>query len=112
MIFGRLLQVVHGYPRFHNMTQDDLTLMREIIISVIKETVNGKIDTLRQEVTARGEQRNEDMKRIMPIILAYENGERRIDDAKASGKVVLWLAGFVTATGGAYLIVRQIFFRV
>lgn len=80
------------------------------IVSTIKETVNGKIDTLTRKVDDHNLSHEKDMRRILPIIEAFEAAERRVDDAKSAGKSVLWISGVITAIGGAYLIIKQIFF--
>lgn len=77
---------------------------RKSTAEAIRLTVNGKIDDMKKT-------HEQDMKRMMPIILAYEGAERRLEDAKTSGKAILWVAGFITALGGAWLVLKTIFFR-
>lgn len=42
------------------------------------------------------------MERALPVIEAYE-------DTLKDGKRILWLAGFITAVGGAWLVLTKIF---
>lgn len=92
----------------------DLVMIREYIVEAVADSVklnvNGKIDAMRGEIRAHNARHEEDMLKILPIIEAFETSERAVNTAKASGKIILWLAAFITAVGGAYLIVRQIFY--
>ena len=98
------------------MTPAQVAKMDETIREAIQLHVNGKIDGMRLEL---GEIRRNigdhnvkheaDMARMMPVIEAFEEGQRDIHSAKKAGKIVLWLAATVTAIGGAYLIIIQIF---
>jgi hypothetical protein len=91
----------------------DLVMIREYIVDAVavsvKLNVNGKIDAMRTEIANHNAKHEEDMVRILPIIEAFETSERAVNTAKASGKVVLWVAGFISAVGGAFLIIKQIF---
>ncbi len=91
------------------MTEDDLKVLRAEIAFAIKTTVNGKIDDMRDDLKEHNEKHEQDMERLMPIIQAYESSEAALSGAKASGKVLLWIAGFITAIGGAWLILKSIF---
>lgn len=81
----------------------------EIAVSV-RLVVNGKIDKIDAKLDAHNAQHETDMIRIMPALLAYEDAQRFAKDAQRSGKVVIWIAGTITAIGSAYLIVMQILF--
>lgn len=95
---------------------------RRSTADVIRVIVNGKIDDAREELRLRSLEVKEDldkynlkhdndMARIMPVLEAYETSQRVLTDAKISGKVILYISGFVTALGSAYLITRQIFMK-
>ena len=75
----------------------------------IQETVNGKIDNLKKDIANHNKKHDDDMNRLMPIIQSYESTQRHLADARTSGKAVLWIAGFITAIGSAYLIIMNIF---
>lgn len=75
----------------------------------IRVTVNGKIDTLKGIMDQHNDKHEKDMQRIMPVIEAFEESKQFAKSAKTSGLVILWLAGFITAVGSAFLILRSIF---
>ena len=101
------------------MTEEILTAVRE----EIKVTVNGKIDNIRNileyqnselraaklNLEVHNAKHERDMQRILPVIEAFEYSERRVEDAQSAGWLLIKLSGFVTALGGAYLIIRQVF---
>lgn len=98
------------------MDEETKDLMVNEIRAAIQKQVNGKIDTLGQMMEEHVkvclpaiEQRNEDMARMMPVVLAFEEGQRDLKSAKKGGKAILWLAATITAIGSAYLIIRNIF---
>lgn len=82
---------------------------RKSTAEAIQVTVNGKIDKLRIEVDDHNLSHAKDMQRIIPVIEAFEASEQFAKSAKTSGLVILWLAGFITAVGSAFLILRNIF---
>jgi hypothetical protein len=91
-----------------------LKVIREEISDAIKVTVNGKIDSLRTEVSDHNIQNEVYLKRIMPVVEAYEASEKFSADAQKSGmfvaKVMGWIVGTIISVGSAYLIIRDIFF--
>jgi hypothetical protein len=95
------------------MTKAEIAAIREGVGNAIKVNVNGKIDVLRREIEEHNKRHEQDMVRILPIIEAYEASERFAEDAKRNGKkaimAVLWTGTFVTAVGGGWLILRQLF---
>lgn len=93
------------------MTDQELKIMREEIAFVMKTTVNGKIDQIDRKLTEHNEKHEKDFERMVPIIEAYESGQQDLKTATKAGKFVLWMAATVTAIGGAYLVVRMIFFN-
>ena len=97
------------------MTPEQLELFlkdnRESTAKAIQITVNGKIDKIRERLDAHCEKQERDWDRIMPVVVAFETTNRALDDAKTSGKVILWVTGFITAVGGAWLVCRSIFFH-
>lgn len=74
----------------------------------IRFNVNGKIDRMQAGLNEHNVKHEQDMDRMMPVILAFENGQRDLETAKKGGRVVLWIAGTITALGGAYLVLIQI----
>lgn len=82
---------------------------RESTAKAIQETVNGKIDNMRKEINDHNKKHEDDMKRLMPVLESYESTQRHLADARAGGKTILWIAGFITAVGSAYLIIINIF---
>ena len=92
-----------------------LAVIREEIGDAIKVTVNGKIDSLRKQIDDHNIQNEVYLKRIMPVVEAYEASEKFAEDAKKSGKNIvkgtMWVAGLITALGSAYLIVRDIIYH-
>lgn len=99
------------YQKLHEFIQ-------EAIGTCIKTEVNGKIDYLQKGMDEHIkvclpaiENYVALMARITPALEAFETGQRDLASAKKGGKVVLWLAGTVTAIGGAVLVVRQIFWN-
>lgn len=65
--------------------------------ATVKQTVNGKMENWDKK-----------WERVAPVIEAYETLLRANKDAQASGRFILWLAGFIMALGGAYLTVKHI----
>lgn len=63
----------------------------------VKKTINGKMESWDKK-----------WERALPVIEAYEALQRANRDAQASGKFLLWLAGFIVAIGSAYLTVKHI----
>lgn len=92
------------------MDEQMLEVMRTEIAFAIKMTVNGKIDNIQRCIDAHNLSHEADMKRMMPIIEAFEQGQEDLAAAKRGGRFVLYLAGVISALGGAYLVVSQIFF--
>jgi len=78
------------------------TALAKELAPAIKVTVNGKIDALRAENEAWHMERKEELRRIMPVVEAFE-------EAKTSGKRILWIATFIIAIGGAYEVIRGVF---
>lgn len=79
------------------------------LAEAVHENVNGKIDKLDEKIESHNRRHENDMKRILPTILAYEASQRVLEDARVGGKFILWWSGFVIAVGSAYLIIRQVF---
>ena len=85
------------------VTKENLEACIEVSVSRSIETnVNGKIDMLRNEINTHNILHENDMKRILPVVEAFEA-------SKTSGKIVLWVAGTITAVGGAILILMRLF---
>jgi hypothetical protein len=87
----------------------NLEQIREEIANGIKLNVNGKIDKLSSEINDHNKIHEDDMKRVLPVIEAYEEGQRDLNTAKKAGRGVLWVSAAVTGIGGAYLVLLQIF---
>lgn len=93
------------------MNDDLLEAMRSEIATAIKTNVNGKIDAISKKLDEHNVKHEKDMERMIPIIEAFEEGQRDLASAKKVGRGGLWLAGTITVIGGAYLVLRQIFFK-
>ena len=91
------------------MTPAQLKDIKRTIEATIQEKVNGKIERMDQKLDAHNASHENDMKRMMPVIEAFEKGKQDLDTAQRGGKIVLWVAATVTAIGGAYLIIVQVF---
>ena len=95
------------------MNSQELETLKIEITKVVKETVNGKVDRLDKKIDEHNTQHELDMKRILPIIEAYEASEKFALNARKNGatiiKAVMYVSAFVTAVGSAYLILRNIF---
>lgn len=68
----------------------------------------GSLDVITKSISSHNIQHEADMQRILPVLEAFEFSERRLADARASGKFILYMAGFVTAVGGAWLILTNV----
>lgn len=93
------------------LRQELPTALKDILHPILQEKVNGKIDKMREDLMAHNARHEEHMMRMMPIIEAFEFSERRWEDAQSAGWVAMKLSAFITAVGGAVLIVRQLFLR-
>lgn len=78
----------------------------QVIRDAIKETVNGKIDRLanevvniKQSIEDHNEKHQKDMDRILPIIEAY-NG------VSIAGNGIKWIAGVGTAIGVLWILIK------
>lgn len=87
----------------------NLAQIREEIALGIKLNVNGKIDDMREENERWHTERKADLKRIMPVVEAFEEGQHDLNSAKRGGKIVLWLAATIVSLGGAWLVTKQVF---
>lgn len=88
-----------------------LEVLRTEIAFAIKMNVNGKIDAISGKLDDHNVKHEKDMERMMPIIEKFEAAVQDVESAKRVGRLGLWLAGSVTVVGGAYLVLRQIFFN-
>ena len=107
------------------MNEDIPTVIDTSVSKAIELYVNGGIRKLHEMLEHQNEKQeqfnvkvNNHMEveevfkdRVLPIIEAYEASERALDDARHSGLFILWCAGFITAVGGAWLVLREIFFK-
>lgn len=82
-----------------NMTPEDLKKITEAVTTAVVKTVNGKIDKMQVSLDTHNVEHAEDMKRILPIVEAYET-------TKNTGKAAMWIASFIIAVGGAILVVK------
>ncbi len=80
------------------MDQDVIEQIRE----TIRLTVNGKVDAISSKIDMHNKAHEEDMRRILPVLEAYENAQK-------GGRAVMWTAGTVTVLGTAWIVVKQIF---
>lgn len=81
------------------------------VADAIQRSVNGKVDGMRKALDEHNITHENDMRRMMPIIEAFEKAQQDLETAKKGGRFILWFAATVTAVGGAYLVVRMIFFN-
>ena len=91
---------------------------RETIAVAIKDVVNGKIDRLSAKIDEHNARHEADMVEVRkniedtkPIVIAFKKGQQDLDTATRGGKIVLWLGATVSAIGGAFLVLRMIFFN-
>lgn len=73
----------------------------ETIRQTIKETVNGKIDHLKEIIEEHNEKHEKDMADIKPIIQAYQG-------FNTAGNLVKWVAGVGTAVGVLWMISKSL----
>lgn len=90
------------------MTKGELAAIHKLIATTVKETVNGKIDTLQRCINEHNIAHEADMKRIVPVLEAYESAERRLEDARVSGAFIMKLIGVILAVGSLWLMARQL----
>ena len=100
---ARMAQIVEGLP------SNLLEVIQMEIAKGIQVNVNGKIDKMQKGLDIHNAKHEQDMIRILPVLTAFENAQGDLNTAKRGGKIVLWLAGSVSAIGGAYLVLRAIF---
>lgn len=91
------------------MGDEMLEVIRAEIATAIGINVNGKIDKMQRCLDTHNLKHEQDMERMMPIIEAFEEGQRDLHSAQKAGKGILWISGFITAIGGTYLVIRNIF---
>lgn len=92
-----------------NKLKKDLVVMKDEIGKAIQISVNGKIDKMQKGLDIHNEKHENDMARMLPVIEAFETSQRFAQDAKSSGRVILYIAGFITAVGAAWLMLRAVF---
>lgn len=80
----------------------------QVIRDTIKETVNGKIDHLRELMESHNERHEQDMvdvkkhiEKVTPIVEAY-NG------FNSAGNLVKWVAGVGTALGVLWIMIKSL----
>lgn len=87
----------------------DLLEEQNIVIEAHHQERIHQIEEVRKEICDHNKKHEKDMERILPVVEAFEEGQRDLASAKKGGKLVLWLAATVTAIGGAILIIRALF---
>ena len=96
--------------------------MDEEYIKNMEESINKKIDVLRQEnndgmqqirkeIADHNAKHEGDMEELKPIIKAWKTSENTLDAAKSTGWVMTKIAGFIVAMGTAWLMVLQVLHR-
>lgn len=100
------------------LSMEDTQVITEAVeaainISVEKAMVhvNDKIDCIDWKLDIHNAKHEEDMKRILPALEAFETSQRLVLDAKMGTRVVGWFLGAIVAIGGAYLTLKQIFWN-
>ena len=96
--------LVHAEETARRLIISTKETINEAVKSAVKETVNGKIDGMRAELKIHNEKHEKEMERVMPVILAFEEGQNDLRVARKGGRIVLWLAATITALGGAWLV--------
>ena len=86
-----------------------LAAANEGMAMAVKKEVNGKIHAMSDKLDLFIAKHDADMTKLIPIIESYEESQRMVQGAKTSGRVILWMAGFVVAVGSAWLILVRIF---
>lgn len=84
------------------MTPTELEQLKEFVALTITTTVNGKIDRMNTKLDTYIKEDNLWKEKAQPIIDLGNN-------ARGASVVALWLAGFIAAIGGAYLIIKNVF---
>ncbi len=83
------------------MDESIIKQIQETIETTIDKKVNGKIDGIRNDLNAHNASHEADMKRILPVVEAYET-------AQNSGRLALKIAGVGTVLGTAWLTAKSI----
>lgn len=86
------------------MTQKEFEQLKQHVAETIKITVNGKIDKLNDKIDNYIKEDNEWKEKAEPVIEMGIN-------ARGASAAVLWIAGIVIAVGGAWLMIRNLFFK-
>lgn len=96
------------------MNDELLRAIREEIPKSVKESVNGKIDSLHKKVDDHNKQHELDMLEVrnhinlvQPILDDYQQKEAALKYAKEKGDAIKWLAGLVAAIGGLWIVFVQ-----
>ncbi len=76
--------------------------IKKEIKDAVKETVNGKLDSLCAEVKGYRKEHAEHMAEIKPIL----DGLKTVSVLRRG---IIWTTTLIAAIGGAYLIIRKIF---
>lgn len=84
------------------MTSEQLEEIKETVVRTVKETVNGKIDKLSIAMESHFKDDKEWKERAQPAIDMGNN-------IKGFGRVSVYFIGIMSAIGGLYLILRDIF---
>lgn len=91
------------------MTPEQFVELQKGIEKTIQEKVNGRIEAISQKLDVHNLKHEDDMGRMLPVIEAFEETKQFADNAKASGRVIIWIAGFITAVGAAWLMILKVF---
>lgn len=75
--------------------------IQETIKVTVTSVVNGKIDSMREDLNKHNKSHEADMQRILPVVEAYES-------AQNGGRLALKIGGVFTILGTAWITAKTI----
>ena len=82
------------------------------IAHAVEKYVNGGIREIRAEIKTHNEKHEQDMKRMMPIIEAFEQEKDYREVVQKKGRSVIFWTSIIAGIGGVYLIGRDIIYNM
>lgn len=80
------------------MNDEDRKIMCETIEAVVRKTVNGKIDGIKQDIKDHNTKHEADMQEIKPLLQVFAGG-------RVIGNLLTWVSGVAVA----YLMIKGLF---